>query len=216
MLQLSFEQVGGPFAREAPIELLREPAPLQRRIWEEVDAFIVIWAPENAREGADLSDERRSALQQMSTVMRERTMAMAVPWVIAEYPVESLGAGRGDDARGVQAVHLRRRAARLGRRGGADARDRRRLRRGRRGAHRRRRHRSDDVARRPHRRGRRRAHQHAGRRGLLLAGRGLGRGRDRVLRVPGRLLRARGRRARASCSRRARRRRHGARRRGRS
>jgi aminopeptidase len=89
ILQLSFEQVGGPFAREAPIELLREPAPLQRRIWEEVDAFIVIWAPESTQEGSELSDDRRSALQQMSTVLRERTMAMAAPWVIAEYPAES-------------------------------------------------------------------------------------------------------------------------------
>lgn len=95
MLQLSFEQIGGPFAREAPIELLRVPAPLQRQIWEEVDAFIIILAPESEREGADLSDERRSALQQMSTVMRERTMAMAAPWVIAEYPVESLARNAG-------------------------------------------------------------------------------------------------------------------------
>src|SRR6266567_2702900 len=66
ILLLSFEQIGGPFAREAPIELLREPAPLQRQIWEEVDAFISIWAPENAREGADLSEERQAALQQMT------------------------------------------------------------------------------------------------------------------------------------------------------
>ena len=64
--------IGGPFAREAPLELLREPAPLQRRIWEEVDAFIAIWAPENTREGAELSDERQVALQQMSAPMRER------------------------------------------------------------------------------------------------------------------------------------------------
>ena len=41
ILQLAFEQIGGPFAREAPVEVLREPAPLQRRIWEEVDAFII-------------------------------------------------------------------------------------------------------------------------------------------------------------------------------
>ena len=95
ILQLVFEQVGGPFAREAPIGVLREPAPLQRQIWEQVDAFIAIWAPENAREGADLSEERRSALQQMTTVMRERTMAMAAPWVIAEYPVHSLAQDAG-------------------------------------------------------------------------------------------------------------------------
>jgi aminopeptidase len=89
ILQMTFELIGGPFAREAPLELLREPAPLQRRIWDEVDAFISIWAPENTREGAELSEERRAALQQMAAPMRERTMAMAVPWVVAEYPVLS-------------------------------------------------------------------------------------------------------------------------------
>jgi aminopeptidase len=89
LLQMTFELIGGPFAREAPLELLRKAAPLQRRIWEEVDAFIAIWAPENTREGAELSDERQVALQQMSAPMRERTMSMQAPWVIAEYPVLS-------------------------------------------------------------------------------------------------------------------------------
>jgi aminopeptidase len=87
ILQMTFELIGGPFAREAPVELLREPAPLQRRIWEEVDAIISIWGPENTREGSDLSDERQAAIQQMVAPMRARTMAMAIPWVVAEYPV---------------------------------------------------------------------------------------------------------------------------------
>jgi aminopeptidase len=87
ILQLSFEHIGGPFAREAPLETLRKAAPLQARIWSEADAFISIWAPENTREGADLSEERHAAVQQMMAPLRERTMAMSVPWVIAEYPV---------------------------------------------------------------------------------------------------------------------------------
>jgi len=86
ILQVAFEQIGGPFAREAPIDVLSEPAPLQRRIWEECDAFISIWAPENTREGVDLSEERQNALKQMAAPLRERTMAMGAPWVIAEYP----------------------------------------------------------------------------------------------------------------------------------
>jgi aminopeptidase len=89
LLQLSFELIGGPFAREAPLETLRVAAPLQQRIWEEVDAFISIWAPENSREGSELSEERKAALLEASTPMRERTMSMAAPWVIAEYPVLS-------------------------------------------------------------------------------------------------------------------------------
>jgi aminopeptidase len=95
ILQLTFEQIGGPFAREAPIEVLREAPPLQRRIWEEVDAFIAIYGPENTREGSDLSEERQAALRQMSAPMLERTMSLAVPWVVAEYPVISAAQDAG-------------------------------------------------------------------------------------------------------------------------
>jgi aminopeptidase len=86
LLQLTFETIGGPFAREAPVEVLREAAPLQRRIWAECDAMITISAPESTREGADLPHERRRALEQRSAPLRTRTMALAVPWVICEYP----------------------------------------------------------------------------------------------------------------------------------
>ena len=89
ILQLSFEQIGGPFAREAPIDVLARPAPLLEQLWRGVDAFISIWGPENTREGSELSGERTAALQQMTAPMRERTMSMSVPWVIAEYPVLS-------------------------------------------------------------------------------------------------------------------------------
>jgi aminopeptidase len=92
ILQLSFEQVGGPFAREAPLELLREPAPLQRRIWEEMDALLSVWSPEDVHEGRDLSEERQAAAQEMFRPMRDRTMALEIPWVIAEWPVASLAA----------------------------------------------------------------------------------------------------------------------------
>ena len=86
LLQIAFELVGGPFAREAPLELLREASPLQRTIWERADGMILVWAPENAREGAELSEERHAAIQESIRPLRKRTMAMEVPWVIAEYP----------------------------------------------------------------------------------------------------------------------------------
>ncbi len=90
ILQLAFEHVGGPFAREAPLDVLRVTAPLQRRVWEEADGIITIYSPENAHEGADLSEERQAASQEMLAPLRARTMAMNVPWVIAEWPVQSL------------------------------------------------------------------------------------------------------------------------------
>jgi aminopeptidase len=95
LLQLAFEQLGGPFAREAPLELLRTPAPLQRRIWDEIDGIVTIWSPADPHEGSDLSSERLAALQEGLTPLRERTMAMQVPWVIAEWPVESLAGEAG-------------------------------------------------------------------------------------------------------------------------
>ena len=89
IVQIAWESVGGPFAREAPLELLGQPAPLQLRIWEECDAFVTITAPENTREGADLSDERRKLLQERIAPLRRRQMAMEVPWVICEYPTNA-------------------------------------------------------------------------------------------------------------------------------
>jgi aminopeptidase len=89
IVQLTWETAGGPFAREAPLELLARAAPLQRRVWEECDAFVTISAPENTREGSDLSDERRVLLQQRTEPLRRRQMAMEVPWVICEYPTNA-------------------------------------------------------------------------------------------------------------------------------
>jgi aminopeptidase len=89
ILQLSWEIFAGSFEREAPLDLLARPAPLQQRVWEECDAFITIAAPENTREGSELSGERRSALQQRRASVRERQMAMEVPWVICEYPTDA-------------------------------------------------------------------------------------------------------------------------------
>jgi aminopeptidase len=95
LLNLSFESVGGPFAREAPLETLRKAAPLQERMWREADALISIWSPERTDEGSDLSDERKAAAQQAMMPLRERTMSMSVPWVIAEWPTHATAGEAG-------------------------------------------------------------------------------------------------------------------------
>jgi aminopeptidase len=95
LLQLAWESVGGPFAREAPLEVLREPSRLETQMWETSNALISISSPESTTEGADLSDERRQALGERSTPLRSRMMAMDVPWVICEYPVEATAAQAG-------------------------------------------------------------------------------------------------------------------------
>lgn len=95
LLQLAFEHVGGPFVREAPLDVLRVTAPLQKRVWDEVDGIITIYSPEDAHEGADLPEERQAASQEMLQPLRARTMAMEVPWVIAEWPAQSLAEEAG-------------------------------------------------------------------------------------------------------------------------
>ena len=95
LVQLEWETIGGPFAREAPLETLRKPAPLLERIWRECDAFIHISAPENTRDGADLSSERRRATRERALPLRERQMAMTVPWVVCEFPVHATAQDAG-------------------------------------------------------------------------------------------------------------------------
>jgi len=89
LLHLAWEPTSGPFARHAPLDLLRVPQPSMTFVWENCDAFIMISAPENTREGSDLSEERRQALQERSTTFRERQMSMKVPWVVCEFPVHA-------------------------------------------------------------------------------------------------------------------------------
>jgi aminopeptidase len=87
--QLQWEPTSGPFAREAPLELLSVPSPVMDFVWRNCDAFIMISAPENTREGADLPEDRRQALLDRSKEFRERQMSMRVPWVVCEYPVHA-------------------------------------------------------------------------------------------------------------------------------
>jgi aminopeptidase len=89
IMHVAWETYGGPFAREAPLEVLARQAPLQLRVWEECDAFISIRAPENVREGSDLSGERRELLQKRLEPLRRRQMAMEVPWVVCEFPTNA-------------------------------------------------------------------------------------------------------------------------------
>jgi aminopeptidase len=95
ILQLQFEQVGGPFVREAPLDVIRVTAPLQRQVWDEADGIITIYSPEDAHEGSDLPEDRQAAAQEMLAPLRARTMAMEVPWVIAEWPVAALAEEAG-------------------------------------------------------------------------------------------------------------------------
>ncbi|MFN2471768.1 MAG: aminopeptidase [Gaiellaceae bacterium] len=83
------------WAREAPMKLLESPAPLEAKLLEEVDALIVVEAPENTRNMSALPQERLNALQAGVRPAIERVFRGEVPWVGGQYPTPALAQDAG-------------------------------------------------------------------------------------------------------------------------
>src|SRR4051812_29109124 len=78
------------WAREAPIDLLLSPAPLEAAMLEQADALIVVEAPENTRNLSALSEERLNALQTGIRPAMERVFTGELKWVGGQYPTPAL------------------------------------------------------------------------------------------------------------------------------
>jgi aminopeptidase len=83
------------WAAEAPLELLRTMPPIEMQTFEAESAQISIVAPENTRDGSDLSPERQAALRQGYEPATRRSRALEIPWVICEYPTPAGAQGAG-------------------------------------------------------------------------------------------------------------------------
>jgi aminopeptidase len=91
LVRLSLRQAEGiigdmNWALEAPAELLTELAPISRQEYDTADAFITIRAPENLREGAELSAERQALLRQSARPIIARFLTFDTPWVGCQFP----------------------------------------------------------------------------------------------------------------------------------
>src|SRR5207244_11595264 len=93
--QLSYDTVGGAWARAAPDELLAQPSPIAHIIQTSADAFMAIVAPENTRDGVDVSPQRLALHALAATTLRHRITAMEVPWVACQYPTPALAQDAG-------------------------------------------------------------------------------------------------------------------------
>jgi len=80
---------------EAPLDVLARPASLYDRLLREVDAFLVVNAPENTREGSEVPPERIKAVQAAYRPATERLLAHEVPWVGCQYPTPALAQDAG-------------------------------------------------------------------------------------------------------------------------
>jgi aminopeptidase len=83
------------FAEEAPLELLEKPAPADQHVWDAVDAWMLLGAPENSREGADLAPERRNTMAEAHAPFLQRRLRMEIPWVTCRFPCPSLAQESG-------------------------------------------------------------------------------------------------------------------------
>jgi aminopeptidase len=81
--------------RTAPLELIREPAPLDLHVLNTCDALIAVSAPENTRDGSDIAAERTSAVSGAYRPALERVNASTFPWVMCWYPTPALAQDAG-------------------------------------------------------------------------------------------------------------------------
>ncbi len=83
------------WTRVAPIERLAVPASIETHAMENCDALIVIVAPENTRDMADIPSERTAAIQGAYRPHMERMFRHELPWVGCQYPTPALAQEAG-------------------------------------------------------------------------------------------------------------------------
>ena len=83
------------WAKEAPLELLETVAPVDQYAWDNVDAWMLLGAPENPRTGADVPAEKREALNKAHAKFLQRRLRMEIPWVTCRFPCPALAQEAG-------------------------------------------------------------------------------------------------------------------------
>jgi aminopeptidase len=84
-----------PWLAEAPLELLGKLPEIAAYELDHADSFVVIDAPENTREGADISPERLMLRQQASRPHVEPFFAGQKPWVGCQFATPALAQDAG-------------------------------------------------------------------------------------------------------------------------
>ena len=83
------------WAKDAPLELLETVAPVDQYAWDNVDAWMLLGAPENPRAGADVPAEKREALNKAHAKFLQRRLRMEIPWVTCRFPCPALAQEAG-------------------------------------------------------------------------------------------------------------------------
>ncbi|MBD0347670.1 MAG: aminopeptidase [Thermoleophilia bacterium] len=81
--------------RHAPLEAISEPASVDVHALGHCDAVLAIAAPENTRDGVDITAERTSAVQGAYRRATSRLHENEVPWVMCWYPTPAVAQDAG-------------------------------------------------------------------------------------------------------------------------
>ena len=92
MEQLPFRML---WVEEAPLELVDTLAPADKHAWDTIDAWMLLGAPENSREGADLPVERRDLMAKGQAEFLARRLRLEIPWVTCRFPCPALAQEAG-------------------------------------------------------------------------------------------------------------------------
>jgi aminopeptidase len=92
--RLSFNR-SSPWTAEAPLELLATLPSIDAYELDHADTFIVVDAPENTRDGSDISAERLSLRRQAARPHVEPYFAHNKPWVGCQFPTPALAQDAG-------------------------------------------------------------------------------------------------------------------------
>jgi aminopeptidase len=95
LTRLNYSSTRDVWAREAPEALVGEMSPIDRYTADNADAIMNLGAPENTRDGVDVSPERQNLLRQSSRPLMERLLGMQMPWLICQFPTPALAQDAG-------------------------------------------------------------------------------------------------------------------------
>ena len=88
LVRFSYDMEQLPFvtrwSEEAPLELLDKPAPADQHVWDTIDAWMLLGAPENTRAGADIP-----------SAFLARRLRLEIPWVTCRFPCPALAQDAG-------------------------------------------------------------------------------------------------------------------------
>ncbi len=95
LVRLSFDSVGSAFVTEAPLDLLGTVSPIDLHEIETANAYMVVVAPENTREGSDIPAERLGLRQQALRAPHEPYLRDEKPWVGCYFPTAAVAQDAG-------------------------------------------------------------------------------------------------------------------------